>query len=135
MVDVEYGYTANVIIENKSSHEIVVDNSIVKLRHWQEPITTVIASGKNYSFSRGGDHPVEDPSWYIGDKCLITFDAQVEIVHTRRTLEEDVVVEHSICEQEPFELIMHEKFSKTFTYTFTDADYDRAVEWNAAHGE
>ena len=48
---------------------------------------------------------------------------------------DDIAIEHSICEDSSFELLKQSEYTTKFSYAFTDADYDRAVEWNAAHGE
>ena len=48
---------------------------------------------------------------------------------------DDIAIEHSICEDSSFELLKQSKYTTKFSYTFTDADYDRAVEWNKMHGE
>ena len=127
-----------VIIENKSAYDIGIDNSISKLWSYQEPITTTIASGQKYSFYCSYDgigSVVSDPSDFVGSKCLITFGNGVSVIHTKRERWNDIAIEHSICEEGSFVLLKKEKLCNTFSYTFTDADYDRAVEWNATHGE
>lgn len=126
-----------VIIENKSSYDIGIDNSISELRSYQVPITTTIASGQEYSFHccyDGIGSVVGDPSDFVGYKCLITFGNGVSVIHTGSKTGESAI-EHSFCEQCSFVWVKKEKYCNTFNYIFTDADYDRAVEWNATHVE
>ena len=133
--DVEHVYGADVIIENRSTRSITLDNSVTThVSSDLENIHTTIAPGENYSFKRSSDVTILDPAYYIGNKCLVKFGDDVSVVHNMQW-GDDIAIEHSICEDSSFELLKQSKYTTKFSYTFTDADYDRAVEWNATHGE
>lgn len=128
-------FGADVIIENRSTRSITLDNSVTThVSSSLENINTTIAPGENYSFKCSNSAPILDPAGYIGNKCLVKFGDDVSVVHNMQW-GDDIAIEHSICEDSSFELLKQSKYTTKFSYTFTDADYDRAMEWNAAHGE
>lgn len=135
LVDVEYCYGAKVIIENKSSKDIKLDNSVNTMSNSAgiEHLDITLAPGESYSFTRSGDSPGFAPASYIGNKCRVTFGDAVSVIHYDGFDNFEYLIEHSICCEGSFQTETHQR-NYTYTFTFTDADYDRAVEWNAKYG-
>lgn len=116
-VDVYYSSRSEMVVVNGSSHTVAVSNADTGLDF-------TIAPGDEYVYA--SDRGV-DMWWFLeltGERYQVVFDNTVCVWHTPGG-------EHSICDGESFVKEIENEFmyneSSVYTYTFTDADYERAL--------
>lgn len=131
--EVDYYYTTDFVVKNDSSHAISVKgNSYIGDVWYPTLLDTTIQSNRECRIRYNNTYDLGE---FTGYACNVTFDNTLEVVHYP-TREGEIAIEHSICDENS---ITRKKTGKhethtVCTYTFTDADYDRAVEWNAKYG-
>ena len=118
---IEYHYTTILAFENKSNHTIEIKVYAGNSRE-KEPWECIIKPNENYSHTKGGDLPWI--IWYImDDGCVVTFDDEIEVDHRNTN------IEHNLCDESSYtaKVSGQHDTKTTYTYTFTDEDYERAV--------
>ncbi len=121
---VEYDYTTILILKNNSSHTIAIkgNSDIYKM-------DCSINSGESYSGIESEDMPLP-VGFLFGGRCIVTFDDKIEVEHSTTT-------ERSLCNENSYSVKVSGRHDTetTYTYVFTDEDYERAVAANAESGE
>ncbi len=107
-------------IENNSIHNITIKADSKYVSYWE----TTIPKGSCYSAQEITPYTPVSPQSFVGTRCIVTFDNDIEIVHSSK-----ILMEHSLCDQNSYTVKVSgkHKTETTYTYTFTDEDYDRAV--------
>lgn len=130
----EYVTTAKIIFTNDSSHSITVKSIDDGQSGKQGSLEFTIMSGESHTESRtGGITYVPEPLSITGMRCSVIFDNELEIVHG--TTASDGTIEHNLCDNNSFIQSYNGKDKISYTYTFTDEDYDRAAAVNKESGE
>ena len=73
-----------------------------------------------------------EPIWWImKDGCVVTFDDEIAVDHRNTD------IEHNLCDEDSYTVEVSGRHNTEFTYTyvFTDEDYERAVAANTESGE
>lgn len=122
----EYGYLLITNIENQSNYDIEIKAGVSGA---EIPDHFFISKGETYTYvieTEGG--PYGFP--YSG-RALIRFGDQVQTLH--RMVDGDLY--HNYCSENAYTLDIPEKRTKEYTFTFTDADYEYAIEHPAESDE
>lgn len=128
-IDVDYAYQTTLTFKNESSHKIEI-NVDSKIHHEKEPWSCIIKPKESYSHIKGGDSPWI--IWYImNDGCVVTFDDEIAVNHRNTD------IEHNLCNEDSYTVKVSGRHDTetTYTYVFTDEDYERAVAANAESEE
>lgn len=88
-----------------------------------------INSGESYSGIESEDMPLP-VGFLFGGRCIVTFDDKIEVEHSTTT-------ERSLCNENSYSVKVSGRHDTetTYTYVFTDKDYERAVAANAESEE
>lgn len=120
-IDIDYIYKTTLTFKNESSHKIKINVDSNNI-HWKEPWDCIIKPNESYS------HVVSDDPhgiiwWILGDGCIVIFDDEIVVDHRNTN------IEHNLCYESSYTVKVSGRHDTktTFTYVFTDEDYDRAV--------
>ena len=123
-----YECTTTIVMENKSNHTIEIkdNNQNNKYIFIKNPINCILQPGDKYSDNLYGEMCTYQPMDFTGYSCITIFDNEIEIDHS-------TLSEHSLCRQDSysFRISGRHDTETTYTYVFTDEDYERAVAANA----
>lgn len=134
--EIEYCYSTDFVVKNDSSHAISVKgNSYIGDVWYPTLLDTTIQSNRECRIYSPYNDEQTGPDGFIDYSCDVVFDGTLKIVHYA-PIAGEIAIEHSICDENSLtrQVKGKHKTYTVFTYTFTDADYDRAVEWNAKYG-
>ena len=125
-IEEEYICTTKLIFKNESQHkvEINVDSeSILENKSW----SCTMMSNEHYS------RLIDNGSiwWVMGNGCVVTFDDEIAVDHRNTN------IEHNLCDESSYTIKKSGRHDTviTYTYIFTDEDYERAVAANAESGK
>lgn len=124
---------AEITFTNNSSHTITVKSDNNPYVSGQSSLEFSIAPGKSYQKSCTGNTYVPEPRHITGMRCFVIFDKIIEITHGITSSDKSIT--HNICDYDSFVITHNSEHKITYTYTFTDEDYERAVAANAGSGE
>lgn len=126
---IEYYYTTILVFENKSSHSVEIKVYAGNSRE-KESWECIVKPNESYSHIKGGDAP--GVIWHIMDNgCVVTFDNEIAVDHRNTD------IEHNLCDESSYTVKVSGRHDTetTYTYVFTNEDYERAVAANADNGE
>ncbi len=128
-IDVDYAYHTTLTFKNESSHTISI-----KGNSNEYILDCSINSGESYSCQKGGDSP-HPPQYFVGYRCIVIFNNSIEVIHSEFST--DPHIEHNLCDEDSYTAKVSGRHDTetTYTYIFTDEDYERAVAANAESEE
>lgn len=132
----DYSFLTVMTIKNDSSHTVTVetDTKYFGGSYHDSPLNATILSESSYSTQKIIPYTPGLPINFIGERCIITFDDNIEVAHSHKTW--DKLIEHNMCDVESYTLNKSKDDSRhEYIYTFTDEDYERAVAANAEREE
>lgn len=128
-IDVEYAYHTTLTFKNESSYTISI-----KGNSDEYILDCSINSDESYSCNKGGGIP-RHPQCFVGNRCIVIFNNSIEVIHSEFST--DPHIEHNLCDEDSYtvEVSGRHDTETTYTYVFTDEDYERVVAANAESGE
>ncbi len=131
MSDYSFGGDYNIV--NASSHTVAISRIDIEApERGGKLLECTLKSEEEYRSVREFTYPLvpDMVSNFTGAKCLLTFDSGISITHDRM----DENLEHNICKHTSYDITEYdmkaERYTTTYIYTVTDADYERAVAAN-----
>ncbi len=125
-IEEEYIYTTKLTFKNESAHKIKINigsESSLAETSW----SCAVMPDEHYS------RTIDNGSiwWVMEDGCIVIFDDEIVVDHRNTT------IEHNLCCESSYTVKVSGRHDTeiTYTYIFTDEDYDRAVAANKENEE
>ena len=117
----EYLYRIDYYVDNRSSHDIEINETyfIDYINPNYKPGQLNVKSGEKALFYQSATEGAY-PLWLPSGVCII-FDSELMVIHKYEEF-------NSMCNPENYKFEQVEKRVRSATFTFTDADYEYALE-------